>query len=1065
MLRYSISVALWILTGLLVSVTGGDDATPSKIGQDELNFFENRIRPLLVENCYECHGPEMQESELRLDSRGAMLKGGEIGAAMVPGKPDESLLINAVRHGDIVQMPPKRKLSPSQIDDLAKWVEMGAPWPGERMTEPVGDSTETMFHITEADKAFWSFVPIQRQHPPEVRDLEWCRSDMDRFILSRLETHDLVPAPAADKYTWLRRVTFDLTGLPPTPSEVESFLDDSSPEAFETVVNRLLDSPRYGEQWGRHWLDVARFAEGAGHCSDWVYRLAWRYRDYVIEAFNNDQPYNEFIIEQLAGDLLPRSADANLNLKRVIATGFLHVGHKPLAERDKKQMMLEVVDEQVNTVGVAFMGLSIGCARCHDHKFDPIPTQDYYSLAGMFMSTQTVADRISDSMFLEYEMPDANGNPVLVMGVRDEKQPTVMRVHHRGSYKSLGELAPHRFLRVIAGEDQLPLNGSGRLELARWIASPENPLTARVMVNRIWQHHFGTGLVASSGDFGHRGEKPSHPELLDYLATQFVESGWSIKVMHRLMVLSSTYRQASVENEHAGQLDSDNRLLWRMNRRRLTAEEVRDGILAASGQLDLSTGGSMLLYRDGWGRPRQYPKEDGVYDRAIYGFRVRDKLYPPFERTRRSVYLPQIRSIQSEFMRLFDGPDLGGSTAKRNESTVAPQSLFFLNSDFVNEAAIALARELTIYSVNEGDEDGVRRAYLRLFGRPPDEIATARGVEFLRDYERQLRELQSEHSTVSEHRDLVSYDQLVQQTPGLISYYRLDELHEFQDPHRPHSAVNSAKPGSGDGRYLHHMKWKKPGGGYFDGFSFNDVGFGRWGALGLDTASGRRNTAVGFNMPYEWPFDDKSDTGVNRGHRVQVDDASRFNTTSGELSVEYWLKPIIAPWSGMVVGRDNGADQRLFRSGIQEATVDGGQLNVVYCEFFGDGNGGLRTGADNRFVVEAGQWNHVAFSFGGGKRCLYLNGNLVDEAPVTGTLLTGDVAFTIAARPDEQDWFAGIVDEVAVYDRTLSPETVRLRIAAASGDLERSAPLTPKLAAWAAYCKTLLSTNEFIFMD
>jgi hypothetical protein len=1041
---------------------GGDLAD----GQQHVDFFERRIRPLLIDNCHKCHSSERQESNLRLDSREAMIRGGDIGAAIVPGRPEESLLVDAVRHGEIVQMPPQRKLTARQIDDLVNWIEIGAPWPGDQEAKQAQRASESVYRFTDEDKEFWAFVPVRDRELPQVRDEKWCANGVDHFVLAKLEEQGLQPSPAADRYTLLRRVTFDLTGLPPTPSEIHDFIDDTSPQAYEAVVERLLNSPRYGEQWGRHWLDVVRFAEGAGGDSDWVYRGAWRYRDYVIEAFNTDKPYDEFIVEQLAGDLLPKSGDADLDLKRHIATGFLHVGPRPLAERDKKQMMLEIVDEQLNATGVAFMGLTLGCARCHDHKFDPIPARDYYAMAGIFMSTRTLADKTTDSQFLEYEVPDADGRPLLIMAATDENHPVDMKVHNRGSYKSLGDVAPRGFLGVIAGDVHaaLPDDGSGRLQLARWIANRDHPLTARVAVNRIWQRHFGAGLVASSGNFGRQGARPSHPELLDWLASRFIESGWSVKDMHRLMLLSNAYRQAAAENGQAQQIDPDNRLLWRMNRRRLTAEEIRDSMLAVSGELDLTAGGSMLLYRDGWGRPRRYPKEDGIYDRPIYGFRIRHERYPPFERPRRSVYLPQVRSVQSEFSRLFDGPEIGVPMSQRGESTVAPQSLFFMNSDFVNEQSLALAQKLSGDCGSTSCDGSLRRAFVLLLGRPAEESEVRRGRNFLAAYERDIHRTQPAGSG-SERYGLVWYERLVRETPGLIAYYRLNELHEFHNPLRPHTAVNSACPGTADGKYRHHMKWKKPGGGFYNGLSFSDNVFGRWGALSLETAAGRRNTAVGFNIPYEWPFDDDSDTGVNRGHRVQVDDVTMFNTATGELSVEYWLQPIIAPWTGTVVGRDDGINNRIFRSGIQEATIDGRQANVVYYEIFGEGNGGLRTGDDARFVAQPARWSHVAFTYGGGRRRLYLNGRLIDEATVSVTLPSGDVPLTIGSRPDEQDWFAGMVDEVAVYDRVLEPETINVRIAAASGELERATRLAPHVAAWAAYCQTLLSTNEFIFID
>lgn len=1030
--------------------------------QQQADFFENKIRPLLVEHCYDCHGPDSDfEAGLRVDSRQSLIHGGESGASIVPGKPAESLLISAVNYGDIYQMPPDGKLSQDKIDLLTQWVESGAFWPGseDESFESV-PTAKSEGVLTEERTSHWAFQPMGEYQPPVVQHTAWPQSPIDHFILDKLEESQLNPASPADKLTLLRRATFDLTGLPPTPAEIESFLGDHTEEAFKSVVERLLESPHYGERWGRHWLDVARFADAAGHESDFAYRLLWRYRDYVINAFNDDMPYDQFIIEQLAGDLLPKTDDLDRNLQQTIATGFLQAGPKPVSERDKDQMFLEIADEQLNATGSAFMGLTLGCARCHDHKFDPVPTLDYYSLAGIFMSTRTMADTLPDSMWVEFPMAGPTG-PVPVMGVLDQAKPANMHVYLRGNYKTQGVEAPRRFLQVIAGKDHTPIatDGSGRLQLAQWIASPDHPLTARVMVNRIWQNHFGTGLVSTSDNFGLQGAAPSHPELLDYLAREFIRSGWSIKHMHRLLLNSSTYQQSHAENASAAELDPENRWLWRMPRRRLSAEELRDGMLAASGELDPSMGGSIMLYRDGWGRPRRYAK-DKIYQVANYGFRIRHDYYPSFFRPRRTIYLPRPRLLESEFSELFDGPNTSFPAGRREESTVAPQSLFFINSHFVTETSRQFAREL-IHQC-ECASERMSRAYWLTLGRAPTDQELQRDSQFIAAYTKQLPQLNAADCLPEEWS---SYDRIVKNSDGLLAYYRLNELDERERPNKPHSAVNSADPSRACGTYHHEMKWKKKGGGFWPDGLFNDVAFGRWGAVDLNAPLGRRNTAVGFNIPFEWPFDDESETGVERGHRMQVDEVASLNSHTGEMTCEFWLQPINR-WAGTVIARnaENVADN-IFRCGVELREVEGKQENVLVYEFSGEGNGGKRTAEDDRFVILPAQWTHVAIRYGGGKRSLIINGELADECAVTGQLVESHAPLTIAALPDQSDWYAGIIDEVALYDRVLDQQQLRLRVEAASGSLYQRLPLPAELQAWTAYCQALFSTNEFIFVD
>ena len=1025
--------------------------------------FEKKVRPLLAERCWRCHGAEQAKGGLRLDTADALLAGGESGPAVVPGKPDESPLIAAVRYSDGLKMPPKGKLSDAEVLELTEWVRAGAIWPGGA-SAPASPSPEPTKKAgppsLEDGKSFWAFQPPRDPSPPAVRDAAWVRSPIDRFILAALEEKGLAPAPEADKRSLIRRATFDLTGLPPTPEEVEAFLADQGPDAFARVVDRLLASSRYGERWGRHWLDLARFADSNGMDENVAYANAFRYRDYVIRAFNADTPYTQFIREQLAGDLLPRSEDEAANRNRMIATGFLVLGPKMLAEDDPLKMEMDIIDEQVDTVGKVFMGLTLGCARCHDHKFDPIPTADYYSLAGIFKSTKSMfnhtvvamwnerslatADeraaldahrkevarrndeikarveaakaevvrelrtRLADYLpaawqieqvnrlqqpplaeskagqpgtlireaesfdkgnvlvdttghglgigvilnkgevpnFAEYNfdipaagvyqlelryasaeprpvrlvvngllrpamaagsvtgsfgpekqawtvegvwplkagrntirverdgaiphinklalvalpLPDGlnaeglksaeewsrdarlnlrllerwrgvlaragaeagsifrawnsgqtiadvslqaaiiqqprpqtplelalryqqlvdkalSGDPAKLepapaalrrvidapdgpfaplkepetdfapemadllrrnreelvaleakppfdpraMAVEEQKA-TNLRVHIRGNHMTLGDETPRQFLRVIAGESQSPIDGSrsGRLELADWLASPDHPLTARVMVNRLWLWHFGEAIVRSPDNFGQLGDRPAHLDLLDWLSRRFVESGWSVKTMHRAIMLSATYRMGTRHDAKAALADPENRLHWRMNRRRLEAEAIRDALLFVGGQLDPTMGGTLVTYKS-----HQYVSPTGGPTQAAY------------ERDRRSVYLPVIRSALYDVFQALDFADPSSSNGQRVSTTVAPQALFMMNDRIVLRASEALAKELQGRS--DLDEPGrIRLAYAKAFGRPPTDKEIARVQAYLRRFEAEL---------------------------------------------------------------------------------------------------------------------------------------------------------------------------------------------------------------------------------------------------------------------------------------------------------------------------------------
>ncbi|MFN7937025.1 MAG: DUF1549 domain-containing protein [Bryobacteraceae bacterium] len=1015
----------------------------SAMAQSPDGFFEKNIRPLFIAKCNGCHGGATPAGGLSLLTREALLKGGGRGTALVVGKPAESLLMKAVMHtAGTLKMPPGPKLTDAELAQLTQWIETGAVWGA---AAPAADSTK-------ATGKYWSFVPPVAAKIPAGSG--WGKNPIDAFIMAKLVEKGLKPAAAADKRTLIRRATYDLIGMPPTPEEVKEFLADNSPQAFDKVVERLLASPRYGERWGRHWLDVARYADSNGLDENLVYKNAFRYRDYVIQAFNKDKPYDQFVHEQLAGDLMPETSDLQTTFERWTATGFLSLGAKMLAEDDPVKMEVDIIDEQIDTIGRTFMGLTVGCARCHDHKFDPIPTADYYSLAGIFKSTKTMEnfkvvakwhehvlapkedrDRLDAHLakveaknkeigkitkaenekltsaakrkvgayllaahevretaplsvlpagaavlvereassfdagnvakpvepkktnvpkggkgpfFAEYKIavektgdyqielrdeergagtadlyiagvmvkkgegavqnreasPDAGGwaplgifrleqgenvlrlqhknrfpyfarmrvaasplpagthaprtlvqiarhygiNPSILdqmvehlersngaaasvlyafenfgkrqqagewtspaarlfegfaassrealaeryqslflevidaapegdaprkalreflmekfgpfrapddardyyaetarlevarleeerkkleaatpefpqaMGVRDGDKITDLPIHLRGSHINLGQTVPRRFLRAIAGENQQPLSAktSGRLELAQWLTSKDHPLTSRVMANRIWRWHFGRGIVPSADNFGRLGEKPVNQPLLDWLALRFMESGWSVKAMHRLIMASATYQMSSAYDERSFETDPENSLQWRFTRRRLEAEPIRDAILAVSGGLQLVNGGSILTYKD-----RQYvantSKRGGVdYDRAI-----------------RAVYLPVVRSSMYEQFTAFDLPDPSVPQGDRNASVIAPQALFMMNGSVVLQHTRKMAERLLAMPLAD-DGARVREAYELALSRPATGAEVDEALTFLGRIEKEL---------------------------------------------------------------------------------------------------------------------------------------------------------------------------------------------------------------------------------------------------------------------------------------------------------------------------------------
>lgn len=866
-------------------------------------FFEKKIRPVLVEHCYRCHSSRAPKLKggLSLESRANVLKGGDTGPALVPGKPEQSLLLKAVRYTEEgLRMPPTGKLPDAIIADLTKWIGMGAPDP--RVPVEAGIAKKAM--DIEEGRKFWAYQSPRHRPIPPVRDAAWPATGIDRFILSRLEAQGLKPAADADRRTLVRRAYFDLTGLPPAPDQIESFLRDSSPNAFARLVDRLLQSPHFGEHWARHWLDISRFAESSGGGRSLLFKDAWRYRDYVIASLNADKPFDRFVAEQIAGDLLPYQADEE-RAQNLIATAFLALGPTNYERQDKDTLEMDVVDEQLDTIGRAFLGMTIGCARCHDHKFDPIPTRDYYAMAGILHSTQTlIHDNVSrwvdqalpmtpeqgvrikqheslvaalreqikrakaaegkaaaagplraadlpgivvddaqakrvgpwkkskykntfigdgylyddrgvagektltfvphfqqggryevrlayvphtnratrvavsilaadgehtlhlnqraeptiegrfvslgtyrfepgDQWYVLLSTEGANGHvvadavqflpeekldkpaPPSPAAVKDSRpdlrrleaelkrltdqgpqRPVAMSVKDlagihdchiciRGNTHNKGELVPRGVLQVatVGPPPLMPARASGRLELAAWLTAPNNPLTARVLANRVWHHLFGIGLVRTVDVLGTAGEPPSHPELLDELALQLLRENWSLKKLIRSIMLSRTYQLSSTAPNKAAAIDPENRLLWRQNRRRLPAEAIRDTMLLVGGRLDRTLGGPTV--------------RNGTTTEIGY----------LFEGTRRSIYVPVFRNQLLELFEVFDFADPNLVGGRRAVSTVPTQALYLLNSPFVISQCREMARGATLEKL----ETRVEHAYQSALGRPPTE--------------------------------------------------------------------------------------------------------------------------------------------------------------------------------------------------------------------------------------------------------------------------------------------------------------------------------------------------------
>jgi hypothetical protein len=729
---------------------------------EAMKFFRDKIEPVLKSECYRCHSKQVDDVKggLLLDSRASVLRGGDSGPAVIAGKSGESLLIQAIRHeGDLAMPPKKPKLSERTIADFVKWVEMGVPDPrgGDASTAGGLDLKEARRH--------WSFQPVRKSAPPTINDAAWVRTAVDAFVLAKLEGRQWRPAPPANRAELIRRVSFDLIGLPPTPEEIDAFINDASPDAFERVVDRLLDSPHYGERWAQHWLDVVRYAETEGYEYDRHVPDAWRFRDYVIDSLNHDKPFDRFLTEQIAGDEIDPD-----NPEYLTASIFHRLGpvRRNAGNPDIALSRNEVLTERTDILGAAFLGLTVGCARCHNHKLEPISQKDYYRLQAYLAATEehninlaseseqkaweaTTQKLKDDIQRLQKQARDLTGEkkdrltekietledqlpppPATIPSTRNDfAKRTAIHVLRRGVWENKGEPVGPRPLGVLVSDDASELSPgvtNPRTHLANWLTAADHPLTARVIVNRVWQQHFGIGLVKTANDFGIKGERPSHPELLDWLAATLIENGWRLKPLHRLIVLGNTYQQSSRSRltEEAERSDPENRLLSRFNRRRLSAEEIRDAMLAVSGRLNVKSGGpSVIVPVDAELVKLLYkPTQWAVTDSAR-------------EHDRRSVYLIAKRNLRLPFLENLDAPALQASCARRESSTHAPQALELLNGTLSNDLAATFARRL---ETDCGNDRGriVNRAFRLALGRPPTANERDRSLDFLR--EQPLRE-------------------------------------------------------------------------------------------------------------------------------------------------------------------------------------------------------------------------------------------------------------------------------------------------------------------------------------
>jgi len=793
-------------------------------GDDDL-FFESKVRPVLIKRCYDCHSTEKKtKGGLALDTRAGWQHGGDNGPAIIPGDLTKSLVIKAVRYLDKdFAMPPKSRLPADEVAILEEWVKRGAPDPRNGETAKAAKPKRTI-NLDEGRK-FWAFQPVANPATPAVKDSAWPKDPVDRFLLAKIEAKGLKPAGDADRHTWIRRVSLDLTGLPASAEEVLAFAHDKSDDAYAKVVDRLLASPTYGERWARHWLDLTGYADMIGTSNEVFAEHAWRYRDYLIQAFNQDKPFDQFIKEQLAGDLMPSSSPEQ-RASQLVATGFLMVGDLEIVNPDKAKMETDHIDTQLIKIGGTFLGMTMGCARCHDHKFDPVALEDYYGMAGMLRSSpssgkmvgfgvwstirsvplpesptqlaerqKAEADHAAKLSAMKAEQaklteenkavvakltalekaapakpttPTEKAAPVAsapttkpspeqdaltkrrdeiaallktkgseiqhaeffkskapkAFAMQDDAKPADMPIYVRGNPYAPAAVVPRGALRVASWDKfpTIPAGQSGRLQLAEWIADRRNPLTARVTVNRLWQKLFGEGLVRSVDYFGERGERPSHPELLDHLATRFMTDGWSQKRFLRGLVLSHAYRLSSANHTEGLSLDPENRLFWRMNRQRLEAEAIRDSLLKVSGELTDKSGGPSLALEI-------IENTGGLTAAGInppnYHHR-KSRASQEFERT---VYLPVMRngpSSADKIRSFFDFADPAGITGQRNQTVMPTQSLFLLNNDLVRKRAGSMAKQLI--AAHKDENVRLEALWLRAWNRPisSDERVSAR---------------------------------------------------------------------------------------------------------------------------------------------------------------------------------------------------------------------------------------------------------------------------------------------------------------------------------------------------
>lgn len=710
-----------------------DGINDPPISDEQLAFFEAKIRPLLAAHCYECHSSQSEELQagLLLDSRPTLRRGGDNGPAIVPRDVEHSLLIQAVRYENGMEMPPDEKLSDSEIADLEQWVKLGAP-------DPRSDATRFVRKRIDVEKAreFWSLRPLTNPEVPHPKDANWPINDIDRFIAAELGSHSLRPVGDADKQTLIRRATYDLTGLPPSPEEVHAFVADDSTDAFRKVVDRLLESPQYGERWGRHWMDLVRYADTAGDNSDYPIPQAYLYRNYIIDSFNADKPYDQFLREQIAGDLLPAESDAQRN-EQTIATGYLAISRRFGSVIDDYPQHL-TIEDSLDNISRTMLGMTVTCARCHDHKFDPISQDDYYALYGIFQSTRYPFPGIElDKKPRDFVPLVENGKPsqTLVYAMAEGSAGDAA-VQIQGEPSKPGDVIPRRFLEVLGGQtlSSDEEKQSGRLQLAHWLTASDNPLTARVMANRIWQYHFGTGLVKTPSDFGMRGLPPTHPALLDWLASRFIADGWSIKKMHRHIMLSRTYQLSSKAeaNQDAIRSDPDNDLHWRFNRQRLDAEALRDTLLLLSGDLD----------REMPREPHPFPPADKWQYTQHHPFR------DSYDTNKRSVYLMMARLNARPFFTTFDGADQNACTSVRDSSVTTVQSLYLMNDEFVHSQSGKLATRLLESSDDRAQQ--LSDAFELILGRPASETDHRSVSEWMQTMNEVLNDAEST-AEVREH--------------------------------------------------------------------------------------------------------------------------------------------------------------------------------------------------------------------------------------------------------------------------------------------------------------------------